>query len=110
MAAEAVPAGAEEQPAVVELSGDVGTKYRAAADVVQKTLEAISTSQIAAGMKVVDICTLGDKLIEGQCAAQFKSKKIEKGVAFPTCISVNNVTCHFSPLSECEVALAEGDL
>lgn len=36
MAAEAVPAGAEEQPAVVELSGDVGTKYRAAADVVQK--------------------------------------------------------------------------
>lgn len=61
-------------------------------------------------MKVVDICTLGDKLIEGQCAAQFKSKKIEKGVAFPTCISVNNVTCHFSPLSECEVALAEGDL
>ena len=36
MAAEEVPSGFHDETAVVPLSGDVGTKYRAAADVVQK--------------------------------------------------------------------------
>ncbi|KAG2380286.1 ERBB-3 BINDING PROTEIN 1 [Vigna angularis] len=31
--------------------------------------------------------------------------KIEKGVACPTCISVNNVVCHFSPLDNDESVL-----
>ncbi|WVZ17070.1 hypothetical protein V8G54_010052 [Vigna mungo] len=34
------------------------------------------------------------------------NKKIEKGVAFPTCISVNNV-CHFSPLDSDAAVLEE---
>ena len=34
-----------------------------------------------------------------------------KGIAFPTCISVNNCICHFSPLTtELVVTLADGDL
>jgi len=37
-------------------------------------------------------------------------KKIERGVAFPTCISVNNVVCHFSPLASDESVLEEGDM
>lgn len=37
-------------------------------------------------------------------------KKIERGVAFPTCISVNNVVCHFSPLASDESVLEEGDI
>ena len=33
------------------------------------------------------------------------------GIAFPTCISVNNVICHYSPLfSEPDSTLADGDL
>ena len=33
------------------------------------------------------------------------------GVAFPTCISVNNVICHYTPLlSEPDTNLADGDL
>jgi methionine aminopeptidase len=32
------------------------------------------------------------------CAWQDKGKKIEKGIAFPTCISVNEILGHFSPL------------
>jgi len=40
-----------------------------------------------------------------------EGKKIEKGSAFPTCISVNNCVGHYSPLvSEDKVVLAEGDL
>ena len=34
-----------------------------------------------------------------------------KGIAFPTCISVNNCVCHFSPLmSEPDITLQDGDL
>ncbi|XP_057513211.1 ERBB-3 BINDING PROTEIN 1-like isoform X2 [Actinidia eriantha] len=37
-------------------------------------------------------------------------KKIERGVAFPTCISVNNTVCHFSPLASDETVLEDGDM
>ncbi|XP_020241277.1 ERBB-3 BINDING PROTEIN 1 isoform X2 [Asparagus officinalis] len=37
-------------------------------------------------------------------------KKIERGVAFPTCISVNNVVCHYSPLAGDENVLEENDV
>lgn len=37
-------------------------------------------------------------------------KKIERGVAFPTCISVNNTVCHFSPLASDETVLEENDV
>ena len=43
-------------------------------------------------------------------AKVFKGKTIEKGVAFPTCVSVNNVVGHFSPLSEDTSELKDGDL
>lgn len=39
----------------------------------------------------------------------FKSKKIEKGVAFPTCVSVNEQLCHYSPLSSESKCLKLGD-
>lgn len=33
------------------------------------------------------------------------------GIAFPTCVSVNNCVCHFSPLkSDPDVILKDGDL
>ena len=33
------------------------------------------------------------------------------GISFPTCISVNNVVCHYSPLAaDPDTVLAEGDL
>ena len=41
-----------------------------------------------------------DKVIEGQTAGLFKNdKEMEKGLAFPTCLSVNECVCHFSPLT-----------
>jgi methionine aminopeptidase len=39
-----------------------------------------------------------------------KSKKLERGVAFPTCISVNNIMGHFSPMKDESLALSEGDV
>ena len=37
-------------------------------------------------------------------------KKIEKGIGFPTCISVNEICGHFSPLISEPVLLQEGDI
>merc|ERR1719164_368289 len=39
-----------------------------------------------------------------------KDKKIEKGVAFPTCISVNEIVGHFSPLKGESRQLKAGDV
>ncbi|GAB2211670.1 hypothetical protein Droror1_Dr00024996 [Drosera rotundifolia] len=54
----------------------------------------------------------GDAFIKEQTRNMYKStkKKIEKGVAFPTCISVNNIVCHFSPLASDETVLEDGDV
>ncbi len=39
-----------------------------------------------------------------------KSKKLERGIAFPTCISVNNVMGHYSPMKDDSSLLKEGDV
>ena len=73
------------------------------------------------GAKVYDLCVEGDKLIEQGTGAVYnkggKGGKISKGMlflfqstfqflcymvpglAFPTCISINNTVSHFSPLA-----------
>lgn len=35
---------------------------------------------------------------------------MEKGIAFPTCISVNNIVGHYSPLKSEDSILKKGDL
>lgn len=42
--------------------------------------------------------------------ASKKSKKLERGIAFPTCISVNHVMGHYSPLLDESTVLKEGDI
>lgn len=40
-----------------------------------------------------------------------KEKEIKKGIAFPTCLSVNNCICHFSPTkNDPDYQLKEGDV
>jgi len=64
------------------------------------------------GAKVLDLCEEGDKTLSEETAKVFKKEKeMKKGIAFPTCISINNCICHFSPLkSDPEVLIADGDL
>nr|GEV17100.1 hypothetical protein [Tanacetum cinerariifolium] len=51
--------------------------------------------------KIVEIFQKGDSFIREQTGNMYKNvkKKIERGVAFPTCLFVNNTICHFSPLA-----------
>lgn len=34
-----------------------------------------------------------------------KSKNLERGIAFPTCISVNNIMGHYSPMKDDSTSL-----
>ncbi|XP_024521571.1 ERBB-3 BINDING PROTEIN 1 [Selaginella moellendorffii] len=92
-------------------SADVVTKYKLAAEIVNKALQAV-LAECKAGTKVVELCDRGDSYIKTQTASVYKNakKKIDKGVAFPTCVSLNNTVCHFSPLAGDETALSEGDI
>ncbi|XP_064606647.1 proliferation-associated protein 2G4-like [Liolophura sinensis] len=87
------------------------TKYRMAGDIVNATLKAVM-EMCKAGEPVLKICDAGDKMLLEQTAKVYrKEKEVKKGIAFPTCISVNNCICHFSPLlSDPEVLLKDGDL
>jgi methionine aminopeptidase len=59
----------------------------------------------------MSVCDFGDTLIESLAAGSYTKKKdMAKGVAFPTCVSVNNCVCHYSPLkSDDSVVLKKGD-
>lgn len=92
-------------------SPEVVTKYKSAADIVNKALQLV-ISECKPKAKIVDLCEKGDDFIREQSGNMYKNvkKKIERGVAFPTCVSVNNVVGHFSPLASDESVLEEGDM
>ncbi|UYV66099.1 PA2G4 [Cordylochernes scorpioides] len=69
-------------------------------------------AQCLPGTSVVSLCELGDKLLQEETDKVFKKEKeIKKGISFPTCLSVNNCICHYSPLkSESDYTLKDGDM
>eukprot|EP00775_Hariotina_reticulata_P003729 gene3729-3990_t len=94
----------------LDLSDDkVVTKYKAAAEICNKAIAAVIDA-CKDGAKVVDLCKIGDDAINKECANIFKGKAIEKGVAFPTCVSPNSIVGHFSPQADNATALKDGDL
>jgi len=70
------------------------------------------------GASILKLCRDGDeqilKLTLGVYTAKVDGATVPKGIAFPTCVSVNNVVSHFSPLESETVSssqtLAKGDL
>jgi len=68
--------------------------------------------KVVSGAKVVDLCEEGDRLLTEETSKIFKhQKEMRKGIAFPTCVSVNNCICHFSPLkSDPDVVIKDGDV
>ena len=71
------------------------------------------TEKCLPGEDIANICNQGNIFIHEQLKSSLsgkKSKKIEKGIAFPTCISVNNICGHFSPLKDESHTLKSGDL
>merc|ERR1711936_384464 len=89
----------------------VVTKYKMAAEITNKVLKEVVTACVASA-SVRELCMLGDRRLTEETGKAFKKdKKLTKGIAFPTCLSVNHAICHFSPLvSESDVILADGDV
>lgn len=97
-------------------SSDVITKYQEAGKIAQSVLMEVA-ARCVLGAKLVDICRFGDNLIEERAQAIFRGKNkagkaIERGIAFPVCISVNECVCHCSPLESDDTypVLAENDM
>lgn len=104
-----------EAEEVADLSNpDVTTKYRAAGDIVNKALQEVIKGCIA-DADIATLCELGDKILEDETGKLYNKKdkegrKMEKGIAFPCCISVNEILGHFSPLKGESKQLKAGDV
>jgi len=105
----------EQEEGVTDLSNpDVTTKYRTTGDIVQKALQAVVDACVA-DKDIVELCLLGDSIMEEETGKLYNKKtkdgkKMEKGVAFPTCVSVNEIIGHFSPLKVESRILKAGDI
>lgn len=89
---------------------EVFEKYKVAATITNEAMKRV-VLECKPGAKIVEICAFGDKFILDEVAKVYsKSKEMEKGIAFPTCVSPNNIVGHFSPLSDDTTLLNEGDL
>ncbi|KAF8071831.1 proliferation-associated protein 1 [Lyophyllum atratum] len=95
------PPATEEKKIVSSAEADL-TKYKTAADIVHQVTKKLIELSVE-GAKVIDLCVEGDKLIEQGTSGVYnkavKGAKVNKGLAFPTSISVNNTVAHFSPLA-----------
>ena len=94
-----------EKPAILD-------KYKAAALITNAALLKVIALCVP-GADIYTVCQEGDKFIDEELKKVFnnkKSKKLERGIAFPTCVSVNNVMGHYSPMQDESSQLQEGDL
>uniref|UniRef100_A0A182WA95 Peptidase M24 domain-containing protein n=1 Tax=Anopheles minimus TaxID=112268 RepID=A0A182WA95_9DIPT len=93
-----------DDPTVVE-------KYKIAGDIVNKTLQTLIRACVA-GASVKEICLKGDNMMTQDAEKKYKNEEeMKKGVAFPTCLSVNNCICHFSPArNDSDYLLKENDV
>lgn len=72
-------------------------KYREAGEIVNRVLKQLIES-CKPGASVKAICEKGDRLLTSETGNKYPAdKEMKKGIAFPTCLSINNCICHFSP-------------
>ena len=63
-------------------------------------------AQCLPGASIIDISEFGRTVIVSQSAKLFTKKVagqvVDRGVAFPVCISVNDIVCNHAPLESSE--------
>ncbi|KAJ3101163.1 putative metalloprotease arx1 [Phlyctochytrium planicorne] len=90
------------------VSSDHHPKYpfsQSSIDAIRKVI-----LQAVPGAKVSDLCKLGDDFILDQTSKVFTKGNVEKGIAFPTCISVNELVQCYSPLQDDTLVLKPNDV
>merc|ERR1719253_17217 len=111
---ESVGSNASEEEVTDLSNSDVCTKYQEASKIVNLALQGL-VQQCLPGAKVIDLCQFGTTVIDASVAKLYNKKvngqAVEKGVAFPVCISVNDIVCNHSPVASEELEpLKEGDI
>ncbi|RNC30303.1 aminopeptidase, partial [Trypanosoma cruzi] len=94
----------EEEEDTTINNSDVMMRYKKAALWCNETLQLLLDAT-KPGAKVHELCKLGDETVAKKLKTMFKGT--EKGLAFPTCISVNSCVAHNSPSADDEVASQE---
>ncbi|KAL4916586.1 peptidase M24, structural domain-containing protein [Aspergillus aurantiobrunneus] len=92
---------------------DTLTKYKTAAQISHKVVEAVSALCVE-GAKIVEICQQGDKLLDEELSKVYKGKKITKGIGHPTTVSPSSYVTPYTPLvsdtQEAETTLKAGEI
>mmetsp|Transcript_5593 Transcript_5593/g.9069 ORF Transcript_5593/g.9069 Transcript_5593/m.9069 type:complete len:509 (+) Transcript_5593:87-1613(+) len=86
-------------------------KYKTAGVIANRALHHVLMA-CKPGMKIVDLCRMGDAFMSEECAKvhlDIKGKG-QKGICFPTCVSVNEVAGHNSPFSDDKRTLHHDDM
>lgn len=101
----------EEQQKTTIAEDLVVTKYKMASEITNRVLKELMDKSVPEA-SVVQLCEFSDNRVLEETGKVFKKEKnLKKGMAFPTCISVNNCICHYSPLkSDPDTILKDGDL
>ncbi|EDW73007.1 uncharacterized protein Dwil_GK16873 [Drosophila willistoni] len=104
-------ADVEKEPEKTIAEDLVVTKYKLAGEIVNKILKSLIDLCVV-DASVRDICSKGDQLLTEETGKVYKKEKdLKKGIAFPTCLSVNNCVCHFSPAkNDTDYLLKSGDV
>ena len=86
--------------------------YKIAGKIVGSTIQYIKTLCVK-DTSIYEICNKGDEYIYMLTELQkiYKNKPIFKGIAFPCCISVNEIVGNYSPINNInEILLKTGDI
>jgi len=99
---------------ITDLSNpDVTTKYQTCSLIANKAIQKVLEACVE-GADIYELCQLGDNFMTEETGKLYnkkvKERKIEKGIAFPTCVSVNELVGHFSPLKGESKQLQKGDI
>ncbi|KAG0369255.1 peptidase M24, structural domain-containing protein [Gamsiella multidivaricata] len=86
-------------------------KYRLAADIAQDALTKV-VARVVDGVRVSELCAYGDEIILSYTSKVYNKNSVEKGIAFPTMISVNDCVEYYSPTGDAgdDVVLHNGDV
>jgi len=87
---------------------DTLNKYKESGTIANNVMKAV-IQQCQIGTTIYNICSFGDKLILEMVKAVYK-KIDNKGIAFPVCISPNNIAGYYSPTQDDKTKLKDGDI
>jgi len=84
-------------------------KYKVAGEILSRQFHSLR-QDLQENQSLVALCDKYDALIKEEVGNVYKHKSFEKGIGFPTCISINNQAGYSSPWADKDRVLQQGDL